>query len=58
MMPVVTATYDGTIDGVTVRIDVNQDTLNLYLSQPKGSKWPGKVSNASNFNVHFIAVGI
>ena len=56
MVPVITATYDGGTDGVTVRIDVNENRLRIFLSQPKGSKWPAKAA-APTFNVHFIAVG-
>lgn len=57
MMPVVTATYDGRTNGVTVRIDVNNEKLTVHLCQPKGSTWSSAGPGSDAFYVHFIAVG-
>lgn len=51
MMPVITATYDGNVDGVTVRIDANKDIVRVYLTRPTG------IWKNSSFLVHVIAVG-
>lgn len=51
MMPVISVTYDGNIDGVTVRIDATKDIVKISLTKPTGI-W----KNAS-FLVHLIALG-
>jgi len=57
LIPVVTATYDGRTNGVTVRIDVENDKLTVYLCQPKGSTWSSAGPGSDAFYVNFIAVG-
>jgi len=61
--PVVCATYDGTLNGVTVAIDLKTnvggaksatDRLEVRLKRPNATKWKA----ADQFYVHIIAMGV
>jgi len=51
MMPVITATYDGPTDNVSVRIDADKDSVTVNVTHPT-KKW-----YRATFLVHVIAMG-